>query len=72
MEFIKWVFLVRHVLKEKKLIKKNKYLSRELLNQLKSMFKEILNLLNNNLINGCANITGGGIADNLKRIILKI
>ena len=30
---------------------------------------EILNLLNNNLINGCANITGGGVADNLKRII---
>ena len=31
--------------------------------------KEILNLINNNLINGCANITGGGLSDNIKRII---
>ena len=30
---------------------------------------EILNLVNRNLLNGCANITGGGIAGNLKRII---
>ena len=30
---------------------------------------EVLNLINNNLINGCANITGGGIGDNIKRII---
>ena len=28
-----------------------------------------MNLINKKLINGCANITGGGIADNLKRII---
>jgi len=31
--------------------------------------KEILNLINNNLINGCANITGGGLGDNIKRVI---
>ena len=31
--------------------------------------KEVLNLINFNLINGCANITGGGLADNIKRII---
>ena len=31
--------------------------------------KELLNLINKNLINGCANITGGGIVDNIKRII---
>ena len=31
--------------------------------------KEILNLINDNLLNGCANITGGGIVDNLKRIL---
>ena len=30
---------------------------------------EILKLLNNDLINGCANITGGGIHDNIKRVI---
>ena len=28
-----------------------------------------MKLINENLINGCANITGGGIADNIKRII---
>ena len=28
-----------------------------------------MNLVNNKLINGCANITGGGLSDNIKRII---
>ena len=31
--------------------------------------KAVLKLIDKNLINGCANITGGGIADNIKRII---
>ena len=31
--------------------------------------KEILKLLDKNLINGCANITGGGLSDNLKRVM---
>ena len=31
--------------------------------------KEILDLIDNNLLNGCANITGGGIVDNLERIL---
>ena len=31
--------------------------------------KEILDLINKNLINGCANITGGGLVDNIKRVI---
>jgi phosphoribosylaminoimidazole (AIR) synthetase len=31
--------------------------------------KEILNLTKNNILNGCANITGGGLVDNIKRII---
>ena len=30
---------------------------------------EILNLIDNSLISGCANITGGGLADNIKRVI---
>ena len=30
---------------------------------------EILSLIQNKLLNGCANITGGGLADNIKRII---
>ena len=31
--------------------------------------KEVLDLINRKLLNGCANITGGGLADNIKRII---
>ena len=31
--------------------------------------KEVLKLNDKNLINGCANITGGGLADNIKRVI---
>ena len=30
---------------------------------------KFLKLIDKNLINGCANITGGGLADNIKRII---
>ena len=31
--------------------------------------KEIIKLIDKNLINGCANITGGGIEDNIKRVV---
>ncbi|WP_435150285.1 AIR synthase-related protein [Candidatus Pelagibacter bacterium nBUS_44] len=31
--------------------------------------KEVLKLIDKNLINVCANITGGGLADNIKRVI---
>ena len=31
--------------------------------------KEILNLVKKNLLNGCANITGGGLADNISRVM---
>ena len=64
--------LVRYVLNKKKInIKKNKFLNKELLKPTKIYVKEILNLIKHNLINGCANITGGGISDNIKRIIPK-
>ena len=52
-------------------LKKNKFLKKELLKPTKIYTKEILKLIDKNLINGCANITGGGIADNIKRIIPK-
>ena len=62
--------LIRYVLKKKKInLKNNKFLKRELLRPTKIYVKEVLDLVNNNLINGCANITGGGLADNIKRII---
>ena len=62
--------LVRYLLKQKKInIKKNKFLKSELLKPTKIYVKEIMNLIDKNLINGCANITGGGLSDNIKRII---
>ena len=62
--------LVRHLLNKKKIdIKKNKFLKNELLKPTKIYVQEILKLIDKDLINGCANITGGGIEDNLKRII---
>ena len=62
--------LVRYVLKKRKInLKNNKFLKEELIRPTKIYVKEVLNLINNKLINGCANITGGGLADNIKRVI---
>ena len=62
--------LVRSILKKNKInIFKNNFLKKELIKPTKIYVNEILNLNKNNLINSCANITGGGIVDNLKRII---
>ena len=62
--------LVRRVLKTKKIkINKNQYLKKELIKPTKIYVKEIIKLIDKNLINGCANITGGGIEDNVKRVI---
>ena len=61
---------VRHILKKKRInIKRNSFLKRQLLKPTKIYVNEVLKLNENNLINGCANITGGGLAENLKRII---
>jgi phosphoribosylformylglycinamidine cyclo-ligase len=62
--------LVRHVIKNKKInIKNNKFLKKELLKPTKIYVKEVLNLVKKNFLNGCANITGGGLEDNIKRVI---
>tara|TARA_Y100000591_G_scaffold320828_1_gene334860 strand:- start:269 stop:1297 length:1029 start_codon:yes stop_codon:yes gene_type:complete len=62
--------LVRYLIKQKKInIKKNKFLKYELLKPTKIYVKEIMNLIKNKLINGCANITGGGLSDNIARVI---
>ena len=62
--------LIRSLIKNKKIdIKKNIFLKKELIKPTKIYVKEVINLINNNLINGCANITGGGIKDNIARII---
>ncbi len=62
--------LVRNLLKKKKInIKKNKFLKKELIEPTKIYVPEIIKLLKKNYLNGCANITGGGLIDNIERII---
>ena len=62
--------LVRYLLKQKKInIKKNNFLKKELIRPTKIYVSEVLKLIDKNLINGCANITGGGLADNIKRVV---
>ena len=62
--------LVRYILKKNKIkLKKNKFLKKELIKPTKIYVKEILNLINKKLINGCVNITGGGLKDNVARIL---
>ena len=64
--------LVRYVIKKKRInLKSNKFLKEELIRPTKIYVKELSIINEKNLINGCANITGGGLADNLKRIIPK-
>jgi|TARA_Y100000310_G_scaffold52541_1_gene48284 phosphoribosylaminoimidazole synthetase len=64
--------LVRYILKKKKInILKNKFLKKEILKPTKIYVKEVLNLIKNNLLNACVNITGGGLEDNIKRVIPK-
>ena len=68
--------LIRYMLKKKK-ININRFdstdinLKKAILHPTKIYVKEILNLINDDLINGCANITGGGLFDNLSRTLPK-
>ncbi len=62
--------LVRYLINKKKInIKKNKFLKTELLKPTKIYVKEVINLISKDIINGCVNITGGGLADNIKRVL---
>ena len=62
--------LVRYVLNKNKInFKKNIKLKKWLLEPTKIYVKELSRLNDLSLINGCAHITGGGIAGNLSRII---
>jgi phosphoribosylaminoimidazole synthetase len=58
--------LVRSILKKNKITKK---LKRDLLKPTKIYTKEILKLVNKNLINAAAHITGGGLIENITRSI---
>ncbi len=57
--------LVRHILKKKI----PPYIKKELIKPTKIYVKEINNLNKKKLINGCANITGGGLINNLTRVV---
>ncbi len=64
--------LVRYLLKKKKInFKISKFLKDELIKPTKIYVKELSLINEKNLINGCANITGGGLVDNIQRIIPK-
>ena len=64
--------LVRYLLKKKKInLKTSKFLKNELIRPTKIYVKELSLINEKNLINGCANITGGGLVDNIQRIIPK-
>ena len=64
--------LVRQVIKKNKInFKNNKFLKKELIRPTKIYVNEILKIINKNILSGCANITGGGLEGNIKRIIPK-
>ena len=65
--------LVRKILKEKKITytAKNKKLYQDLLTPTKIYTKEIQKLFEQNIINGACNITGGGLTENIPRVLPK-
>ena len=63
--------LVRYILKNKKNFYIPKKIKKELIHPTKIYVKELNKINDKKLINGCANITGGGLLDNLIRIVPK-
>ena len=65
--------LVRKILKDKKIKynSKNRQIFKSLLNPTKIYANEILKLNKLNLINGACNITGGGLIENVPRVLPK-
>ena len=62
--------LVRYLIKKKKIkLKQNNDLKKDLIRPTKIYVDEVLKLIDNNLLIRCANITGGGLEDNIKRVI---
>jgi len=61
--------LIRHILKKKGNSVLPTYIKKELIKPTKIYVKELNKINNKKLINGCANITGGGLLNNLIRVI---
>ena len=61
--------LVRHILKKKKNSYLPQLIKKELIKPTKIYVKELNKINDKKLINGCANITGGGLLGNLIRIM---
>jgi len=61
--------LIHHILKKKKNSYLTSYIKKELIKPTKIYVKELNKINDKKLINGSANITGGGLLDNLIRII---
>jgi len=61
--------LVRYILKNKKNFNIPKNIKKELIKPTKIYVKELNKINNKKLINGCANITGGGLLDNMIRVV---
>jgi len=61
--------LVRHILKKKKNLYLPPLIKKELIKPTKIYVKELNKINKKKLINGCANITGGGLLDNLNRVV---
>ena len=61
--------LVRHILKKSKSLNLNSNIKKELIKPTKIYVNELNKINKKKLINGCANITGGGLIDNLVRVI---
>ncbi len=61
--------LVRHILKKRKNKNTSKFLKKNLLKPTKIYVKELITINKKKLINGCANITGGGLINNTLRVI---
>ena len=61
--------LIRHILKKKRNSILPSYIKKELMKPTKIYVKELNKINNKKLINGCANITGGGLLNNLIRVI---
>ena len=61
--------LVRHILKTRRNLNLPSAIKNELIKPTKIYVKEINKINDNKLTNGCANITGGGLIENLIRIV---